>query len=249
MEKEDAIWVSIIVPAYNEEKVIGECLQAIMASCRDVTSWEGRFEVIVSNNNSSDNTAEIAENHGAKVVFEPENQIARARNTGAAAAKGEWLVFIDADTRANPQLFQKLAQTLELPRLAAGGGRFHMETRRPGVKIFLLLFSIFSYLWTYPGGGFLFCRKSVFNAVGGFSQELFAAEEIFLFREIKKYVRSQKPRHRTRMIWNPIIETSPRKLNLYSMRELGTMLCKAVFRQKSTLASREDCHVWYDGRR
>ena len=52
------------------------------------------WELMVCDNNSSDTTAAIARASGARVVFEPVNQIGRARNTGAAAATGEWLVFV-----------------------------------------------------------------------------------------------------------------------------------------------------------
>src|SRR5438876_11028275 len=62
-------------------------------------------ELIVCDNNSDDRTAQIARAAGARVVFEPVNQIARARNTGAAHAAGEWLIFIDADSHPSRELF------------------------------------------------------------------------------------------------------------------------------------------------
>ena len=61
-------------------------------------------ELIVCDNNSTDRTAEIARNAGARVVFEPVNQIARARNRGAAAATGDWLIFVDADSHPSAGL-------------------------------------------------------------------------------------------------------------------------------------------------
>ena len=90
--------ISIVVPAFNEERLLGESL-AQMKSAAGVFVRQGwEVELIVCDNNSTDRTAEIARAAGALVVFEPVNQIARARNRGAAAATGDWLIFVDADS-------------------------------------------------------------------------------------------------------------------------------------------------------
>src|SRR6266480_4245946 len=78
-------------------------------------------ELIVCDNNSDDRTAEIARAAGARVVFEPVNQIARARNTGAAHAAGEWLIFIDADSQPSRELFAEAAEAMQGGRCLAGG--------------------------------------------------------------------------------------------------------------------------------
>ena len=82
-------------------------------------------EVIVVDNNSTDATAQIAEARGARVVFEPHNQIARSRNAGAAAAKGDTFVFLDADTILPPEVLRRA-----LANIAAGdccGGGAHVD--------------------------------------------------------------------------------------------------------------------------
>jgi len=76
---------SVIVPAFNEEAFLGHTLDALRQAMATV-SLHG--EVIVTDNNSTDTTAEIAAASGAKVVFEPVNQISRARNAGARQAAG-----------------------------------------------------------------------------------------------------------------------------------------------------------------
>src|SRR5437016_2114818 len=78
-------------------------------------------ELIVCDNNSEDRTAELARAAGARVVFEPVNQIARARNTGAARAAGEWLIFIDADSQPSRELFAEAADAMQGGRCLAGG--------------------------------------------------------------------------------------------------------------------------------
>ena len=76
--------LSIIIPAFNEERLIEHCLRSVSASLA-VNDRPGlTSEIIVVDNNSTDNTANLARQAGAGVVFEPINQIGRARNTGAA---------------------------------------------------------------------------------------------------------------------------------------------------------------------
>ena len=239
--------VSVIVPAYNEEKNIGRCLDGIYDSYRKVPQWKGAFEIIVCDNNSTDGTANIARKKGANVVFEPINQIARARNRAAERAQGEWLVFIDADTFPTPELFLELAKTLESEDICCGGGRFSMTGIPLGPRLFLLGFSIFSWLMTFPGGGFMFCNREAFQSVNGFDQSLFVAEEISLFLKLKEYSKTNSLR--TKMIWSPTIETSPRKLNLYSPREFSKLFWNMLRNWKSTLRNKEACQIWYDGRR
>src|SRR5271156_893714 len=91
--------ISVIVPAYNEEKLIAGSLRSIQSALRGLSSRNWETEIIVCDNNSSDATAELARAAGTRVVFEPVNQIARARNAGAAAAGGDWFVFVDADSQ------------------------------------------------------------------------------------------------------------------------------------------------------
>ncbi len=79
--------ISVVVPAFNEERLLGATLEAIRTAARAFDD-RGGWELIVCDNNSTDRTAGIARAAGARVVFEPHNQISRARNRGAAAASG-----------------------------------------------------------------------------------------------------------------------------------------------------------------
>ena len=90
--------ISIIVPAFNEEKLIERSLLSIRSAATTFSQVGWEHEIIVCDNNSTDRTGELARAQGARVFFEPVNQISRARNAGAAAANGEWLVFVDADS-------------------------------------------------------------------------------------------------------------------------------------------------------
>src|SRR5580765_5142801 len=119
-QKSTALKISVVIPAFNEEKLIGASLESVrkaMAAFGDA-GWDS--EVIVCDNNSTDRTAEIARAAGATVVFEPVNQISRARNCGAAHANGDWLVFVDADSSPGDGLFAEVAEEIQSGRCLAG---------------------------------------------------------------------------------------------------------------------------------
>src|SRR5436189_280616 len=86
--------VSVLIPAYNEEAFLARVIESVHHSF--AATPDHSYEIIVCDNASTDKTAEIAAAHGARVVFEPHNQIAKARNTAAKAARGTWLIFLDA---------------------------------------------------------------------------------------------------------------------------------------------------------
>jgi|GEM_PF-5627576 len=109
---------SVIIPAYNEQVWLTRSLPALREAMHGLP-WEG--EVIVVDNNSTDQTAQVAREHGARVVFEPRNQISRARNAGARVARGRYLVFLDADTYLSRQLLQTALRNLD-ERTCCGGG-------------------------------------------------------------------------------------------------------------------------------
>ncbi len=104
--------ISIIIPAFNEERLLGGTLAQVKSAMDVFTRRRWESELIVCDNNSTDHTAEIARAAGATVVFEPENQIARARNSGAAAAAGDWLIFVDADSQPSAELFADVAEQI-----------------------------------------------------------------------------------------------------------------------------------------
>jgi len=85
----DAPDYSIIIPAYNEAQQLPLTLPAIREA---MSALDARGELIVVDNNSTDATAQVAERHGAAVVFEPINMISKARNAGAKAAKSSVLI-------------------------------------------------------------------------------------------------------------------------------------------------------------
>lgn len=239
--------ISVVIPAFNEEKLLGETLGHIQTALRVFAELGWSSEIVVCNNNSTDRTAEIATAGGARVVFEPINQIGRARNTGAAAAVGDWLIFIDADSHPSPELFRDVARIVQDGRCLAGGSTVRLDGHYPVASLFAMGWNLLSRLARWAPGSFIFCDAATFRAVGGFDVRLFASEEIELFQRLKARAR-QLGRRIVILHRHPLV-TSARKLHLYSPWEHLRFLVRTALGWGRTLTDPNACHTWYDGRR
>lgn len=242
--------LSIVIPAWNEEKLLPATLAAIhRAAETSLLPAAIEWEVVVCDNNSTDSTADIARAAGARVVSEPINQIGRARNTGAAAAKGEWILFVDADSQPSSGLLAKMASTMADPGVIGGGSLLRMETRGIGPRLMLKLWEMTSRRLKYAAGSFFFVRADAFRETGGFDTAFFAAEEIDLSVRLKRLGHLRTPRQRMVILTGFPLETSARKLSMHSAAShLGFML-RTVFTRGRTLRQRQACAIWYDGQR
>jgi len=240
--------ISVIIPAFNEERLIGETLRQVQGATAAFSRRGWETETIVCDNNSTDRTAELARAGGAVVVFEPVNQIARARNSGAAVASGDWLVFIDADSHPSEELFSEVAGQIEAGRCLAGGCTVRLEGHYLLGYLITRLWNSISRVGHLLAGSFIFCEAGAFRELGGFSHELYAGEEIDLSRRLKQLARSRKKRI-VILHHHPLL-TSARKMYLYTPGEHVRFLLKAVLSPKKVLSNRDACHTyWYDGRR
>ena len=116
------MFISIAIPAFNEAKYLPKTISAARCANRvfDAAGWGS--EIVVCDNNSTDDTAGVAKAAGVRVVFEPFNQIAASRNAAGRAARGEWLVFVDADTQVSPELFREMMREIVSGDCIGGGG-------------------------------------------------------------------------------------------------------------------------------
>jgi len=232
---------SLIIPAYNE----AEFLPTTLAAARQAmaaASWSG--ELIVVDNNSSDTTSAVALAHGAdRVVFEPHNQIARARNAGAAASEAAWLVFVDADTRIPPDLLQLALKALSSDAVAGGGARVTMEERvTPMVAWLVRTWNGISRSWNYAAGSFFFCRRDAFDAAGGFEEKVYAGEEVWLARRIKAWAKAR--RMSFLIIDEPPVITSGRKSDWFTTGDFVRQLA-ILFLLPWATRSKRLCALWY----
>jgi glycosyltransferase involved in cell wall biosynthesis len=244
---EAGVKISIVVPAYNEEKLLGASLGSIGAAAGAFTERGWAHELIVCNNNSTDRTAEVARAAGAKVVFEPVNQIARARNTGAAAAAGDWLIFVDADSRPTRGLFEDSATAIATGRYLAGGVTVRLDGSHLIAGFVTGLWNCLSRIFKWVAGSFIFCEAASFQEIGGFDTNLYASEEINLSKRLKRLAREK--RRKLIILHRHPLATSDRKLHLYSYGEYLRFLIRTVWHWGGTVKDRKACHIWYDGRR
>ena len=239
--------ISIIVPAFNEEKLLASTLASIKTASASFTSIAWEVELIVCDNNSTDRTAELAAAAGASVIFEPVNQIGRARNRGASAATGDWLIFVDADSHPTAELFAEVAEAIQSGWFLAGGCTVRLEGPYPVAKLITATWNVLSRIRKWAAGSFIFCDRAAFQKIGGFNNELFVSEEIDLFKRFHGL--AKQARKRIVILHHHPLLTSARKMHLYSKREHLRFLVRTILQSGKSLRKREECFTWYDGRR
>ena len=239
--------LSVLVPAFNEAAGLAHTLATVRDAMSAFHARGWSTELIVCDNNSTDATADIARAAGATVVFEPVNQIARARNCAAAAATGDWLVFVDADSQPSTALFADVATQIASGQVMAGGSTVTMDDPRVWARAMVGSWNWTSRLTRWAAGSFIFVRADAFRGVGGFNQALYAREEIDLFRRLKRAAR--RAGLGIRILTRHPLHTSARKLRLYTWREMAVFMLRTVLSGGRTLRRSDECFVWYDGRR
>ncbi|MBI2929555.1 MAG: glycosyltransferase [Verrucomicrobia bacterium] len=239
--------ISLIIPAFNEAKLLGNSLLKIRAATAAFTERGWASELIVCDNNSTDRTAELARAEGATVVFEPVNQISRARNRGAAVAQGDWLIFIDADSHPSRELLSEVAGRIESGHCLAGGVTVRLDRPTLMSRVWLGAWNAISRVTQWPAGSFIFCEAAAFRALSGFSERLFVAEEIDFGRRLKRLAR-ERGLDVVILRQHPVL-TSARKLELYSLGEMARFVFRSVWAGGATFKDRAACAPWYNGRR
>ena len=230
--------ISFVIPAYNEEGCIRACLEAIHGAMKEAG---GEYEIVVADDASTDATAAIAREAGARVVRVENRQISKTRNDGARETRGERLVFVDADTRVNAAVIR--ATIAALDGGAVGGGAMpEFDTGAPRYATRMLSrVSAFMRWMHYAAGCYVFCRRDEFEAIGGFDERHFAAEEIVLSRALKR-------RGRMEIVRETVI-TSPRKFAQRSYAETIWISLKLAAQGMGGVRRRETTQFWYDGKR
>ena len=230
--------ISFIVPAYNEEPLIGRTLTAIHAAAR--ASGEP-YEVIVADDGSTDRTAQVAGECGARVVRTECRQIAGTRNAGARDAAGEILIFVDADTIITAATLGATLAALE-DGAVAGGASLRLDGRIPWHgRLLLWLVRAGMRFGKLAAGCYVFCTRAAFDAAGGFDERLFATEEIALSRALA--------RHGRVVILRETVLSSGRKLRTHSGWEILQILSVVARQGSKALQSREQLELWYGRRR
>jgi glycosyltransferase involved in cell wall biosynthesis len=230
--------ISFVIPAYNEEHLIAGTLSALREAAR--TAGEPH-EILVVDDGSSDRTAAVAQELGAQVVRVNCRQISAARNAGAREARGDLLVFVDADTRVHGALVRA---AFEAMRTGAAGGGSAVRFDEPLPAYARLLATLLVALMRsarLAAGCFLFCTREAFEAVGGFDERLYGAEEIVMSQALKRQGRF--------VVLREYAITSGRKLRAHSGRELLGTLMRLFSGGLRSVESRDRLDLWYRPRR
>ena len=246
-DKSLRVKVSFVLPAFNEAKQIVPVLRSLNQIRTDFAVGHWESELIVCDNNSDDGTADLARSEGAKVVFESKNQISRARNRGASVARGEWLVFVDADTYPSHALLEDMAAAMDSGRVLGGGSTLKMDCDGFVIGFMTGLWNWVSRISSFAAGSFIFCEREAFESLEGFSLDLYAGEELEFSKRGKQMARRQG-KSWVILTRHPAI-TSSRKIRLYRPREIMAFFARAILFSNRTLRNRKSCGMWYDGRR
>lgn len=232
--------VSFVIPAYNESKFIGSTLKRLQAIITELDQWQ--VEIIVTDNNSTDDTAEIAKAHGATVVFEEHQQISRSRNAGGRAASGRYLIFVDADTLVSTALVRASLTRLGSGVCCGGGGTLAIEDDAPRMmRIGIRIWTFLSQRMRWACGAYVFCVKAAFDEVGGFPEDVYASEELHFSRDVKRW---GKKRGMTFDILSETLRTSMRKAEWFTGRQiLAQFLLFGLCPWR--LKRRDACGLWY----
>jgi glycosyltransferase involved in cell wall biosynthesis len=230
--------ISFIVPAHNEAACLGRTLEAIRESADGLVQ---AYEIIVVNDASTDRTAEIARQHNARVVDVQHRQIAATRNSGARAAMGERLFFVDADTTINRRVATKALGKMDCGA-AGGGATVRFDDAVPlYARLLLLWMNFFMRLVGMTGGAFMFCTRSAFDAVGGFDERLFGAEDAAMCWALKREGRFV-------VLWDHVMTSGRRVRGMGGLQMVSALVRMAFFpkllRRRSSVEK-----VWYESNR
>lgn len=230
--------VSFVIPAHNEAPLLAATLQAIR---RAAEACKIESEIIVADDASTDRTAQIAIDLGARLTSVQHRQIAATRNSGARLARGDLLVFVDADTLINAAVLQRAIEAIANGAVG-GGAAVQFDGDVPlYARALIPSLTAMMRLMRLAAGCFVFCSKSAFDSAGGFDERLFGAEEIALsiaLRKIGRFVILREP-----------VLTSGRKLRTYSGLEVLGIAVRYALSGGRMLKRRDQMGLWYDPRR
>jgi len=237
--------LSIIIPAYNEEKYLGKCLDAVLA---EIKNSQREVEVIVVNNASTDNTRQLALSYpGVKVIDEEKKGLTRARQAGFVQSTGDLIANIDADTIIPHgwinKVFKRFEKHQDLVALS-GPQAFNDQSRWFNLAVFIFyaigyVFYVINHTLKIGGmlqGGNYILKRTALEKIGGYNTEIdFYGEDADIAR------RMVKEGTVLFTFWLPVYGSS-RRLKYeglltmgarYGLNYIWTMIFKKPFTKKS----------------
>jgi len=157
--------VSFVVPALDEAGYLSGTLESIQSQTTTTP-----YETIVVDGGSEDGTRRIARKYAVELVSQPPGGgIGHGRHVGATRASGDWLAFVDADTRVHPEYLDAMLSFVECRDLAAASSRCHVIDSYRGKAMQVVINRVFPHLSRpiLPGFNF-FVDSEVYAEAGGF---------------------------------------------------------------------------------
>ncbi len=213
--------LSVIVPAFNEEACLAATLGHLQAAAAALSGRGGTpAELIVVDNASTDGTAALAAQFGARVIAEAVHNIGRVRNAGARASGGDVLVFVDADTLLPADALARIAEETRDPACAGGALNMEYRPRRRVMAWYLGAWRGFARLMSAFGahmamGAGQFCRRDLFEALGGYDETILMGEDIDFFWRLIALARHR--RLRVAMIRDVVVTPSSRRFDQWPL--------------------------------
>ncbi len=212
--------ISIIIPAYNEEKYIEKTIQSI----KDQTT--NSYEIIVVANGCTDRTQEIASKYTPHSFVINRPNVSLARNIGAQHASGDILIFLDADTRLAPNAVEEIKKQFS-PAETVATLHGHPNASRLHYKIFLEIKNLLHLLKLHTGSsGIIITKKDIFHKVGGFDAKLSIKENSAFIRKAKRY-------GKYKVIRNTTAITSTRRYERWGLLKTMFFWCSSILSKRS----------------
>ena len=239
---------SLVIPAYNESELLPRLLESVERARNRYRGGREAIEIVVADNSSTDDTAQIARRAECRVQSVSKRCIAAARNGGASVARGEILCFVDADSIVHPETFNVIADGL-MNRVVAGTTGVVPERWSTGLRVtYALLFPILCLF--DMDAGVVFCRRADFEEIDGYDEERLFAEDVDFLWRFRRLGKARSPRQRLARLQGAHTLTSTRKCEKYGQWHFLTMLLKhgalLLLRPQATEAFAQ--RYWYEDR-
>lgn len=213
----DDPFITVVIPAYNEEALIGESLRSL------VNQTYKNFELIVVDNNSTDRTADVARSFGAIVITQTQQGVTRARQSGFTAARGAVIATTDADTVVPMGWLARIAHEFKKdPEVVAFGGLYTLYSGPMTARLAVAYLSLPAWRmdkflcrgWSIPGTN-LSIRADAFRQIGGFNTDLKLREDVDISHRLK---------HVGKVVLDPtlLVSTSGRRFKNGFLRSVMT---------------------------
>ena len=168
--------VSVVVPAHNAEKSIGECIQSLI----DLDYPRDDYEIIIVDNASRDGTESVIKSYPVAYVFQPRPGAAAARNMGVSTARGDYIAFTDSDCVVDRRWITELIKGFTGDRVASVGGMINVPPPRTDLEHYNCRYNPISQenaieknviLFPHPITANVMFRRDIFDKVGFFDEE------------------------------------------------------------------------------